>query len=1255
MTTLAFSVARSVGTSLVSTAKSFALSYANRAISNVFDNRVFEGPRLNSFHLQTSRDGAPMARIYGRVRLAGQVIWASRLKEIVTEERVQNGKGGGPKQRNYSYTISFAIGLCEGEILGVDRLWANGAPLQIPGLTMRVYKSTDAQLPDPIISAIEGSDVPAFRGTAYLVFEDFPLDDFGARLPQINAEIIRVPPAQNNDPKLETMVKGVNLLPASGEFAYSTEIVEETPTPGTSRPINMNNLSGVADIELALDQLETQLPNCRNVSIVTAWFGTDLRCGTCEIKPGVETKTRVTPDVTWRVGGEVRGTAYLVSQSIDGRPNFGGTPSDSSILQAITALKARGFKVTLYPFILMDIPSGNGLPDPYGGSEQAAFPWRGRITCNPVSAENSAAVNAQIGSFFGAVQPSHFGSSNGEITYTGPAEFSYRRFILHYAKLAQVAGVDRFVIGSEMVGLTTLRGANTDYPAVTKLAALAQDTRTILGSQTALTYAADWSEYFGHHPQDSSGDVAFHLDPLWSSPAIDAIGIDAYFPLSDWRDGTEHSDTDLSVNIYDISYLKSQMESGEGYDYFYASQTDRDAQTRSPISDGAAGKPWVFRYKDLRNWWSQPHYNRQGGVELTTPTNWTSKSKPIWLMEIGCPAINKGSNQPNVFYDSKSGESNYPYYSTASRDDLIQRRYLEAFIDYWSEAGGNNPQSPLYGAAMIDTDMVNVWAWDARPFPDFPARDNIWSDGLNWQRGHWLSGRMGLIPLPDVVQDLCAQSGLGNVDVTQVNGLLQGYHIDRPMPGRNALAPLAAIYDFAMIETAAGLRFASSGTEDVVALSLDDIAHGEQGPVERIKASPEDRMKDARVHFIDAARDYQLGLASARDLAAETVRVVDIQAPIVMDASFARFTAETILARSVDGQATVNFQLADSRLDIEVGDSVSLPGQDGFWRVEVLGGLTTQSVKARRVGAGTLLPPFGSTPDVTTPPNWTAKPVIYVLDIPGDRNGPLVGAGLSPFSLTEISGPNSAVTVESPARIGALLTDLPQGPTGRWDKTAEIEIFLPGLALSSISDEAVLAGENRFAIETDDGWEILQAGGAELITASTYRLTRLLRGQSGTDADMMETLPSGARVVWLGSGWQDLPLSTDFIGEIVTLNAEAAGRAADPLEFDYKARHLRPLAPVHAKIRKEGGQIHISWIRRTRQGGDSWSGLDVPLGEETEVYRVRFYEGESVIAEYVVSSAEFSISETDIIMADRVSIVQGSQGFGWGASITRNL
>ena len=111
-----------------------------------------------------------------------------------------------------------------------------------------------------------------------------------------------------------------------------------------------------------------------------------------------------------------------------------------------------------------------------------------------------------------------------------------------------------------------------------------------------------------------------------------------------------------------------------------------------PITDGAAAKPWVFRYKDLRAWWSNAHYDRPGGVESGTPTAWAPQSKPIWFTELGCPAIDRGTNQPNVFFDPKSSESFTPHFSRGWRDDAIQRAYLEATYLWWGEAA-NNPVS----------------------------------------------------------------------------------------------------------------------------------------------------------------------------------------------------------------------------------------------------------------------------------------------------------------------------------------------------------------------------------------------------------------------------------------------------------------------------------------------------------------------------------------------------------------------------------
>ena len=67
-------------------------------------------------------------------------------------------------------------------------------------------------------------------------------------------------------------------------------------------------------------------------------------------------------------------------------------------------------------------------------------------------------------------------------------------------------------------------------------------------------------------------------------------------------------------SVYDLDYLRANIAAGEGFDWHYASPADREAQVRTEIGDGAAGKPWVFRFKDLRSWWLNQHYDRPGGI-----------------------------------------------------------------------------------------------------------------------------------------------------------------------------------------------------------------------------------------------------------------------------------------------------------------------------------------------------------------------------------------------------------------------------------------------------------------------------------------------------------------------------------------------------------------------------------------------------------------------------------------------------------------
>lgn len=1222
MSTLIVSGVRAAGSALVKTAGQVALSYANSAISRLFDNRTFEGPRLSEFHLMTSRDGAPMPRCFGRVRLAGQVIWASRLRESATETR-QGGKGGGPTTKQYSYTISFALGMCEGEIQSVDRFWVNGAPLATRDLTYRIHKGGEMQAVDPVIAATEGPKAPAFRGTAYVVFEDFPLDDYGARLPQFNAEVMRLPPRRSADDGLETLVTGMHFLPSSGEFAYAPEIVEDITNPAEARPLNMNNLSGAADIVRAVDQLEDALPACRNISIVISWFGSDLHAGTCKIRPGVESDYRVLDgDVEWSVGSVMRDEAYIVSRDGKDRPVYGGTPSDGSILAAIAHLKARGFSVMIYPFILMDI-------DQEG---QPRFPWRGRIGSLDAAQDADSAVD----SFFGQAAPLDFAVDSDGIDYDGPDEDSFRRFILHYAQLAKVAGgVDRFIIGSEMVDLTRLKTPNGNYPAVAALQSLAADVRSIL-PDAQLSYAADWTEYFG---DQRDGDVSYHLDPLWADSNIDAVGIDAYFPLADWREGTQHLDASLTDSPYNKAYLSANIEGGEGYDWYYASDADRVGQIRSPITDGSHGQPWVYRYKDLRNWWTHPHVNRENGAETST-SPWVPKSKPIWLTEIGCPAIHLGANQPNVFYDPKSSESAFPHHSDGTRDDLIQRRYLEAMLDYW---GKNNPVSPVYNGHMIDIDAVHVWCWDARPYPDFPARSDIWADGQNWQRGHWLTGRVGAILVADVVYDLVSAAGVDSVATGAIGGLIDGYMIDRPMPTRAALSPLALAYDFELIETAQGLSFVS-GLGPVFTLDMDDIASEGGAAISEIKSDPEGRLRDVRLRFVDGGRDHQSGSASARERSAETVNVLDIDLPIVMDRQFARFTARRLLTASKQLDRTLAFTLSPARSDLRIGDTLALPGIDGRWRIESYDGPGAAQIKARIIDEGApALSNAGGTPVSPAPIIWAPKPRILALDIPG---GFFVGAMQRPFSATTIytHEGEASVTVSEPVYFGALTSSLEPGPIGRWDRARAFTFVMPSAGLASIDPSQALAGGNRFAIETSSGWEILIAQTLTLIGADEYRASSLLRGLKGSDADM-EFVSEGAQIVWLEKGLAALPIDEAHIGGPITLKAFAAGRESEALNLDYVGRKNRPLSPVHGKAVRGVGGVTVNWVRRTREGGDSWAGLDVPLGEENPLFRVQGFLGATLFDEITTTETFAALNLTDI---DRVHVAQGSRSFGYG-------
>ncbi len=1442
----------SIGGSVLGLSSAVIGRAVGASLGRVIDQRLLgagseavETGRIDRFRLTGASEGSPVTRLFGRMRIGGQVIWASRFRE--TSTTTGGGKGGPPKPRvtEYSYSVSLAVALCEGEITRVGRIWADGEEIGRHELQMNVYYGTADQMPDPVMEAVEGAGrVPAYRGVAYVVFEDLELGRFGNRVPQFTFEVSR--PGQGYEPfeDLPASLRAVALMPGSGEYALATTQVTLSPRFGEQVPVNVNTPSGKSDLETSLDALVEELPLCRSVLLIVSWFGDDLRAGECRVVPKVEQAGLDAESMPWRVSGIGREAAEVVARDTADRPVYGGTPADASVIEALAALAARGQEAVFYPFLLMEQMPGNDLPDPYSGETgQPELPWRGRITTALApgldgTTDRTAAAEAEVAAFFGQAQVSDFAVNGTEVSYTGPEEFSYRRFILHYAHLCAAAGgISAFCIGSEMRGLTRIRGAGDSFPAVTAFRQLAADVRAILGPDVKISYAADWSEYHGFQPAGTA-DKYFHLDPLWADEEIDFIAIDNYMPLSDWRDTDDHADAHWD-SIYNVDYLEANVAGGEGYDWFYTSPEARDAQRRTPIEDDQ-GEPWVWRYKDLRGWWSSEHHHRIDGpagwviptgdrpdqwstantattvpvpgvfldgrfsnaVEVTdgggnflsravsppfvakgatayrfrlfyvpgsadyvrvtldvrTPapswiyvlgapgdlfvglssghavsdvvneihpdgthevafgvvfagtdpeaqlgfgpgmnfagqtvtflgaivtsralqrTAWEPGSKPIWFTEFGCPAVDKGTNQPNKFIDPKSSESSAPYYSSGQRDELIQMQYLRAVTRHFAKEE-NNPVHETTGIRMVDMDRAHVWAWDARPHPAFPALSEVWTDSPNYARGHWITGRTSARPLDSVVAEICLRAGVTRFDVSRLYGLVRGYMIDNVDSARAALQPLMTAYAFDAVERDGWLHFITRTGRPAATLEEAGLARDDDlgGALEVIRQPSAEIAGRVRLSFVEADGDYGVAMAEAVLADDTTPGIRQSELPLVLTRAEGARMAERWLVESRVARDGARFALPPSRIDLGAGDVVDLPVGEGrgLFRVDLAEDAGRQLIEAVRVEPEVYRPQVTEDEPVTGRRPVAAVPVeALFLDLPlirGDEvpHAPHVAMTGAPWpgSVALYSAPqdNGYVLnriVTQPSIVGVTESPLAAAAPGLWDRGPGLLVRLVRGELASAMEADVLSGANLAAIGdgSAEGWELFQFAEAELVAPQTYVLRGRLRGQLGSDATVPAHWPEGSLFVLMNG----LPEQIDLAAAARDVERHFRyGPAHRPLgDPSYRYRietfrgiGLRPYSVCHLSARRDAaGADRFHWIRRTRIDGDSWSGIEVPLGEATESYLIRVYDGSTPRREAIVAVPDWTYSAAErasdgIGGAYRVEVAQISERFGPG-------
>lgn len=329
----------------------------------------------------------------------------------------------------------------------------------------------------------------------------------------------------------KNLIKSVILSPA-GEYSYSVSIVNYSN--GKLANLHHNDKTK-SDIVLSIEQLKNTLPNVEWIAIEVPWFANSVSLDKVYITPKIEHNNNFLP---WKVANYDRNNAGKITTSSKGELNYGGTPTDQSILELCSFLKNKNYKIMLSPLIFVD---------------DANKSWRGFISPEG----NKKEIDKQIHNFF-------------------HNEYGYNKFILHYADLLKNE-IDVISIGNELKGLTFSAG-NYGFPAIDELKKLASEVKKITGPSVKTTYIANYGEY--HHNDKG----LYALDSLWGSEYIDIVTINALFPLTNNLPQEEISCRDV----------KEGWKSGEGVDYYFSGSIRIDFEDQTWSS-----KNFEYWYKHL--------------------------------------------------------------------------------------------------------------------------------------------------------------------------------------------------------------------------------------------------------------------------------------------------------------------------------------------------------------------------------------------------------------------------------------------------------------------------------------------------------------------------------------------------------------------------------------------------------------------------------------------------------------------------------
>lgn len=527
--------------------------------------------------------------------------------------------------------------------------------------------------------------------------------------------------------------------------------------------------------------------------------------------------------------------------------------------------------------------------------------------------------------------------------------------------------------------------------------------------------------------------------------------------------------------------------------------------------------------------------------------------------------------------------------------------------------------------------------------------------------------------LGSIVSALCTRAGLqsGDIDVTQLTDTVTGYVIGQQGTARAGIDPLRSYRPFDVAEDSGKLVFVPRGGPQVAVIPWDDLAAHDGGdmpdPLTITVADETELPTVATVVYNDPAADYQVASQTARRNRLSTSgqlwpiapanNVVRIELPIGMSAAQASRAADVLLWDAFTSRKAVEFSVGLKYAALRATDPVQIVGPDATYglrvtKIEEQGLLRKVSAVFEDAAVYEAAPAAGvagGIPGQTVPLDGPTR--LQLMDIPllrdaDDNAGYYVAmAGYLPgwpggTLYKSVDGGGSwdeALVVANPATMGVASTALGNFGGGNiLDELNAVTIVINGGGeLASVTLLALLNGGNAALL----GDEIIQYRTATLTAPNTYVLTGLLRGRKGSE-DGMATHVVGERFVALSgvAGLARLSGSAAEIGLERQYKPITAGGTLDdvaPTKFTNTGRSLKPLAPVLPGAgRDAGGNVVMTWVRRTRIGGEWRDSVDATLGESSEAYEVDILSAGGAVVRTLKSATPTVTYWSDDCLAD---------------------